>query len=366
MLLRFWGVRGSLPSPPLFSEIKEKIREALLLAFDKGLYSDRESLSEFADSLPPLFSGFVGGNTPCVEISHGERTLIFDAGSGIKNLGAYMTPRSDEDVYEALRNSDVKFDTLKEIKKPGREVDLFLTHTHWDHIQGFPFFAPIYDKDTRLNIYSASPRAVEDNLRIQQSSPLLFPIHFDELPAHISFLPVGKEGLELEPFKVDSMRLPHPGGSTAYRIKAFGKIVVFATDYELQDDSHETLKIKEELKDFIQKADVFISDSQYTYLESHSKEGWGHSNALNVVDMAQMSGVKNLYLFHHDPGYPDQKLYAMLEKATSYNKLLFPKGEMRIHLATEGLTVELASQAKAPPKRSSTPKKASQSKKEKT
>jgi phosphoribosyl 1,2-cyclic phosphodiesterase len=310
------------------------------------MLSDKETISNFVDTLPPLFTSFVGGNTPCLEISHEERILIFDAGSGIKNLGALLMPKTNMDIYEEIQKAHFKFGPLVENKKPQRNLDLFFTHTHWDHIQGFPFFAPIYEKDTHLTIYAVNPRAVEDNLRIQQSSPLLFPIHFDELAAKIQFKEIPQEGIDLAPFHIDFMRLPHPGGSTAYRIRAFGHSIIFATDYELQDDSIETLETKEELKEFIQNCDAFISDTQYTYLESHSKEGWGHSNALNVVDMAQMAGVKNLYLFHHDPSYSDQKLYTMLEKATSYNHLLFPKGSMAIHLASEGLTVEFTTPIK--------------------
>jgi ribonuclease BN (tRNA processing enzyme) len=368
MRLRFWGVRGSLPSPPAFPEIKDKIKEALLRAWETIPFPDAEKLSDFADSLPPTFANFVGGNTPCLEISHGDRMMIFDAGSGIKHLGDYLLREREADPRGAKagvgsgnetdlgsgdgepKPEDPRPDPRPDPRHKG-DLSLFLTHTHWDHIQGFPFFAPIYDPETRLTIHAADPVAVEGSLRIQQSTRLLFPMLFDELGAEITFKPVPPGGVSLPPFLVDSMALPHPGGCSAYRIKAFGHTIVFATDYELSDDSRETLAAKEELSRFVANCDVFVSDTQYTYLESHSKEGWGHSNALNVVDMAQMSGVKNLYLFHHDPGYPDSKLHSMLEKARNYNRLLFPKGSLDIHLASEGLTVEFKTLEKSEPAR---------------
>ncbi|MDR2612286.1 MAG: MBL fold metallo-hydrolase [Deltaproteobacteria bacterium] len=339
MIIRFWGVRGSLPSPSGFSELKEKIAMAVELALRERPAPD--DVERFVETLPDRITGFVGGNTPCLEISSSTRTLIFDAGSGIRSLGAHLTPKPELDIEEELRgNGKAQAKPRPARKGPKRHLDLLFTHTHWDHIQGFPFFAPVYDKDTSITIHAVNTRAVEDGLRSQQSTPLLFPIHFDELPAEIRFRTITEEGLTLGPFFIDTMRLPHPGGSTAYRIRAFGRTIVFATDYELLGDSPEVNRIREDLKAFIQSADVFISDTQYTYLESHSKEGWGHSNALNVVEMAQPAGVRRLYLFHHDPFNSDRKLYEMLEKASNYSELLFPGSALSIYLATEGTTVE--------------------------
>ncbi|MDR1079990.1 MAG: MBL fold metallo-hydrolase [Deltaproteobacteria bacterium] len=340
MIIRFWGVRGSLPSPSGFSELKEKIVQAVELALKaKPLPEDAE---RFVETLPDRITGFVGGNTPCLEISCQERILIFDAGSGIRKLGEHLTPRPELDIEEELRGRAKAGlpGAAGKAASPKRHLDLLLTHTHWDHIQGFPFFAPVYDKDTSITIHAVNSRAAEDGLRAQQSTPLLFPIHFDELPADIRFRALTEEGLRLGPFAVDFMRLPHPGGSTAYRVRAFGRTVVFATDYELLGDSPEVNRAREDLRAFVQGADVFISDTQYSYLESHSKEGWGHSNALNVVEMAHASGVKRLYLFHHDPSNSDRKLYDMLEKASNYSELLFPGSGLAICLATEGTAIE--------------------------
>ncbi|MDR1038101.1 MAG: MBL fold metallo-hydrolase [Deltaproteobacteria bacterium] len=350
MIIRFWGVRGSLPSPSGFSELKEKIVQAVELALSaKPAPEDAE---RFVESLPDRITGFVGGNTPCLEISCRDRILIFDAGSGIRNLGEHLTPRPELDIQEELRGKPGAASGGRKAASPRRQLDLLLTHTHWDHIQGFPFFAPVYDKDTSITIHAVNVRAAEDGLRTQQSTPLLFPIHFDELPADIRFRPLDEGGLKLGPFSVDFMRLPHPGGSTAYRIRAFGRTVVFATDYELLGDTPEVNRAREDLRAFMQGADVFISDTQYTYLESHSKEGWGHSNALNVVEMAHAAGVRRLYLFHHDPSNSDRKLYDMLEKASNYSELLFPGSGLSIYLATEGTSVEFPETPDGAPSRS--------------
>jgi phosphoribosyl 1,2-cyclic phosphodiesterase len=345
MIIRFWGVRGSLPSPPGNSELKDKMARAVELALRER--PAPEDAARFVAALPDSVTGFVGGNTPCLEISCRERTLIFDAGSGIRRLGDHLTPKPELDIEQELKSLSGGGHKASPGGPPApkappvkRQLDILFSHTHWDHIQGFPFFAPVYDKDTTITIHAANTRTVEDGLRAQQSTPLLFPIHFDELPAEIRFRTLTEEGLQLGPFSIDFMRLPHPGGSTAFRIRAFGRTVVFATDYELLGDTPEVNRARDDLRAFVQGADVFISDTQYTYLESHSKEGWGHSNALNVVDMAAAAAVKRLYLFHHDPSYGDVKLYDMLKKASSYSDLLFPGSGLSIHLATENTQLE--------------------------
>ncbi|MDR2460566.1 MAG: MBL fold metallo-hydrolase [Deltaproteobacteria bacterium] len=328
MLVRFWGVRGSLPSPPTNADIRAKITQAITIAQESFLAGEKLSVEELINKLPPHVPGFVGGHTPCLEISQGDRVLIFDAGTGIRELGSFLYPRL---------TSGTDSETLPSPKT----LDLFFTHTHWDHIQGFPFFAPIYDPNVTLNIYALDIDEVEKNLKIQQSTPHLFPMNFDNLSAKINFHKLTKAPLELAPFSIDFISLPHPGGSTAYKVKGQDQSVIFATDYELLDDCPTAVQEREQLCAFIQNATIFISDSQYTYLESHSKEGWGHSNALNVVNMAQLAGVKDLYLFHHDPNYNDEKLFSNLEKANIYNELLFAKSQMGIHLAIEGLSLEL-------------------------
>jgi phosphoribosyl 1,2-cyclic phosphodiesterase len=340
MRIRFWGVRGSIPTPPSSYELRDKIFKALTMALETRLKP--WDIPSFINMLPHEVKSFVGGNTPCSEISHGKRVLIFDAGSGIRNLGRLFTPSPSRDLLEALegRDGDSPGEKPPDIERPKLNLDLILTHTHWDHIQGLPFFAPIYSKDTNLNIHCHNVAKKRKNLETQQSDPSLFPINFDKLPATIVFHEFPKGGLELPPFSIESLELPHPGGSHAYRIKGLDNTVVFATDYEIAGDSADALRKKEALEDFIMGADVFISDTQYSYTESHSKEGWGHSSALNIVEMAVQCGVKKLYLFHHDPTYDDSKLYDILDKATSLARLLYPQSTLSIRLAAEDTIID--------------------------
>jgi phosphoribosyl 1,2-cyclic phosphodiesterase len=341
MRIRFWGVRGSIPAPPSSYELRDKIYKAITMALETRLKP--WDIPSFINMLPHEVKSFVGGNTPCIEISSGKCILIFDAGSGIRNLGQLFTPRPSRDLLDSLeKDDDVKEPSSVEIQRPvhNLNLNLFLTHTHWDHIQGLPFFTPIYSKDTILNIYGVDIESKKKNLELQQSGPSLFPLNFDSLPATINFHEFPDTGMVLAPFIIDSLSLPHPGGSTAYRIRGFNKTVVFATDYEIIESS-ESARKKEALKDFITNADVFISDTQYTYTESHSKAGWGHSSALNIVELAVQSGVKTLYLFHHDPSYDDLKLYDILDKASSLARLLYPQSSISIRLAAEDTVIEL-------------------------
>jgi phosphoribosyl 1,2-cyclic phosphodiesterase len=339
MIIRFWGVRGSIPAPPNSYELRDKIFKAVTMALETRLKP--WDIPSFINMLPHEIKSFVGGNTPCLEISHGNRTLIFDAGTGIRGLGSLFTPRPSKRLVESLLDGEAGPQEDGQEELPKLNLDLLLTHTHWDHIQGLPFFAPIYSRNTALTIWGRDIHEKQKRLALQMSDESLFPIDFKSLPATIVFKEFPDTGLELAPFQLDCLSLPHPGGSEAYRIKAFDKTVVFATDYELGSGSHEDSVKQEELKDFIADADVFISDTQYSYSESHSKEGWGHSSALNIVEMAVQCGVKKLCLFHHDPSYDDQKLYDILDKATSLARLLYPQNTLSLRLAVEDTIIDL-------------------------
>jgi phosphoribosyl 1,2-cyclic phosphodiesterase len=345
MKIKFWGVRGSIPSPLLDSELRSKIKLTLLEALEKK--PTKKNLETFIDSLPAPLKSHVGGNTPCLEVSNGKDILIFDAGSGIKNLGISLNPKPSVNILEEyISLSQDQPDTTNDenaLTMPGTglKINLFLTHTHWDHIQGFPFFSPIYHPSNTIDIYGVEAESLKQALMTQQASPNLFPISFESLSAKINFHNFPKEGLQIGPFFIEAIPLPHPGGSLAFRIKDKNRSVVLATDYEFLDNLPETKLSRKKLTRFIEKADVFISDTQYTYLESMTKEGWGHSNSLSVVEMAVKAGVQKFFLFHHDPDYSDAKLYDMLEKTIAYTKLLHPRNSMTIGLASEGTIIEL-------------------------
>ncbi|MDR1545315.1 MAG: MBL fold metallo-hydrolase [Deltaproteobacteria bacterium] len=340
MNIKFWGVRGSLPSPITPIEIRNRIKEALETVLRRQ--PAPQDLDAFIDELPPSTASTVGGNTPCLEIREGDEVLIIDAGTGIVGLGRslHAGPGSCE-LSELMAAADLKgalFHNRLAVDRP-RHLTLLLTHTHWDHIQGFPFFGPAYHCGNVIDVYGENGERIKEALTVQQASPRLFPVSLQQAGADIRFHSFPANGLTTGPFSIDSLPLPHPGGSLAFRIKVRNRVVVFATDYELVDAEPDSDRNRVELTRFAQDADVFISDTQYTYLESMTKEGWGHSNPLKVVEMAMKADVKKFFLFHHDPYYSDAKLYDMLRKTVTYTNLLYPGHDLEVRLAIEGETV---------------------------
>ena len=342
MIIKFWGVRGSIPTPGYPGYIKRRLKAALAEAVRVRPAPDR--LDEFIDSLPPSVNSQIGGNTPCLEITHEGERLIIDAGTGIAPLGLELNLRR---LTSGL-NPVLPVETLLPgpflpgPESANRPISLLFTHTHWDHIQGFPFFRPAYHPENAIDIYGADSKQVESTLALQQSSAKLFPIQLRDAGASLRFhdFPIG-QGLALGPFSIEALPLPHPGGSLAFKISAGGRAVVFATYYELREADPDSGRARAALQSFLEGADVFISDTQYTYLENLNKEGWGHSNPLNVVEMALQCDVKRFFLFHHDPHYSDAKLFDMLDMTISYINFLHPGNALEINLAIEGREIRL-------------------------
>lgn len=274
MKIRFWGVRGSIASP--------------------GRATAR-----------------VGGNTSCVELSCGKQRIVLDGGTGLRALGNHLVSTAAD--AEPL------------------EMTLLLSHVHWDHIQGLPFFVPTYAKSTALTIASGpnGTASLRETLERQMSAPV-FPVRFDELAARIET----REANVGEPFdigeaKVSLARGHHPGGVLAYRIDYGGKSIVYATDTEHYACVDPTLRR------LCDGADVLVYDAQYTPEEYASKVGWGHSTYAAGAELARAAGVGRLVLFHHDPSRSDEAVAEIEEKA----RLLFGS----TIAAREGLELDLAS-----------------------
>lgn len=231
-----------------------------------------------------------GGNTPCIEIRCGERILIFDAGTGIRELG------------ESLEARGIK------------EAELFFSHTHIDHISGFPFFAFCYDEANRLRIWSGDldgADSIEHALE-KFMSPPLFPLGLDFLMAQITYghFHVGDTVDLGEGVHIRTGSLNHPNGCTGYRIEYGGKSICFATDTE-----HTETGPDDALLDFIRGADILIYDATYTDAEYVNHIGWGHSTWEEGVRLCEAAGVKQLALFHHLPERDDDALDAIGEAA---------------------------------------------------
>jgi len=229
-----------------------------------------------------------GGNTTCVEMDLlGGQKVVIDAGTGIRELGDELLSRP-----EAV------------------DIHLLVTHIHWDHILGFPFFSPIYHPETRI-VVDGSIRAYKGlkTLFENRMGDGFFPVKFDELKANVTF----KDSLEkahttrIGETNVDSIRLHHPGGGLGFRFREENKLFAFVTDNELSDDAWEGSKIEDYVR-FCKGADLLIHDSQYTVSEIESRRGWGHTDTAHALALARDAEVKRLILYHHDPNRTDEDM----------------------------------------------------------
>jgi phosphoribosyl 1,2-cyclic phosphodiesterase len=258
----------------------------------------------------------VGGNTSTVEVRCGDARFVLDAGTGMRALGNSWLAEGDT------------------------HATLLLSHLHWDHIQGLPFFTPLYSPSTRLHIVSAEPEPEAARAALAaQMRPPTFPVDWTQLPSTLEF-----ETLDLDAGRVfgdvlvRGLRLPHPGGDvTAYRIDYAGRSVVYATDVERSPE------VDDGLLDFARGVDVLIHDAQYTPEEYRgqdgpSRRGWGHSTFETAAQLARAAGVGRLLLFHHDPSHDDEAVARIEARA----RWLFPYSEA----AKEGQTIELGAAPK--------------------
>jgi phosphoribosyl 1,2-cyclic phosphodiesterase len=313
MRIHFWGVRGSLPSPQLPLQIKSKISAIIERLTPEDLASP-EKRERFMAELPPWLFGVVGGNTPCITIQTQDfpDVLIFDAGSGIREMSAAMS---------------------REQAKPSR-YHLFFSHFHWDHIQGLPFFGPAYDPSVRMDFYS--PQKDLEQILQSQMRPPVFPVRMDTMGCrktfHVLTGPLVMGGLT-----ISYKSMNHPGGCYSYLVNDGRHRIIYATDTEL---TAADFSKNEENTRFFKDADLIIIDCQYTLGEAIEKYNWGHSAFSMAVDFAANWSIKHMVLFHHDPAYGDHKLYNMLQSARWYLERMNIKG-IELTLATEGLEITL-------------------------
>ena len=290
MLIRFWGTRGSIPTPGRTT----------------ALY---------------------GGNTSCVEVRADDGTVVaLDCGTGARPLGVDLLSRGP---------------TLP-------EMHILVTHTHWDHIQGFPFFLPAYVAGTRLSVYGARglDRTLEGSLSGQMQHTY-FPVQLDELRADIKFEEVAEERFRVGPFRVTSQLINHTTATVGYRLDGGDVSIAYVTDHEpfwwertSARQSHRFIHPGEERHvAFVAGVDVLIHDAQYADSEYPAKRGWGHSTVEYSVDLAVRAGVKRLVLFHHDPTHSDAWIRAQLNRAR--RRAAAQKSDVEIVAAAEGEQIEL-------------------------
>jgi phosphoribosyl 1,2-cyclic phosphodiesterase len=297
--LRFWGVRGSYAAP-------------------------------FASHLG------VGGNTSCVEIRAGDHLLICDAGTGIIPLG-----------NELMQQNKL------------REMMIILTHYHWDHVCGLPFFVPAFIPDWKINFFGPgdNPKLMEEYISAQMQAPY-FPVGTETWLAETNYLESNNDGFQYGPMKIKFSNVHHPGITYGYKIEVNGKTIVYASDNEcmfieksvkhrfdeFNEEEHELFKemINEEHQselNLIKDADILIHDAQYTPADYDKKRGWGHSCYIDAINTAIDANVKELYLFHHDPNYDDIAMEAIHKHS---NEIIKEKGSSLVcHIAKEGMVIDI-------------------------
>ena len=316
MQVRFWGVRGSIPAPLNGKEIRKKMLRVLEFAADKDISSSKNR-EEIINSLAKEECLVIGGNTTCVEVQTKDAHIIFDMGSGIRELG-----------YKILEQNSAA--------EP-KNLHIFLSHTHWDHIHGFPFFLPAYLPNYSITFYSPHSE-LQKRLDYQQDFRF-FPVSTDYMSCKKEFVELERDQeIKINSTIVKHIELHHPGKSYAYRVESEGKSFVFATDGEYNNLSFDRIN---SYIDFYKNADLLVFDAQYSFDEEIEKVDWGHSSALFGVDISIKSGVKKLAITHHGPEQNDDTIKKLCTNAIIYKKKNYSDNELEIFLAREGLKVTL-------------------------
>ncbi|MDM8523771.1 MBL fold metallo-hydrolase [Desulfococcaceae bacterium HSG8] len=318
MKVVIWGSRGSLPASVHAENIRYKIYRAIEAARGHDLRS-KEHIENFIDTeLPFSVRGGYGTNTSCVEIRDGEDYIILDSGSGIRDFGNYV---------------------MKTGKIPAT-YHIFMSHVHWDHICGFPFFVPAYIKGNRLNFYGFHDvHAVEQAFANQQEPPCFpVPLQYMQAERHFTQLKLGKT-YDIAGFRVSGIEQNHPQLSYGYSFEKAGKKIIYSTDSEHKEDSS---KEDYHFVKFFKNADMLIFDTQYSLMDAiYVKEDWGHSSNIIAVELSVRAGVKHLCMFHSEHTHSDANIDKMLKETKRYASIYDKSYPLRISHAYDGLEIEI-------------------------
>ncbi|MDY6967433.1 MAG: MBL fold metallo-hydrolase [Spirochaetota bacterium] len=267
-----------------------------------------------------------GGNTSCFELRSDKGDwIIFDAGTGLKVLGESLDLSKSHDI------------------------SIFISHPHWDHINGFPFFPPIYIPGNKITIYgSGTFESSLENIITGQMKYTYFPVRTAELQAELHYKEIKEDSFSVGNFHVESHLLNHPVTCLGYKIKYMDKVFVYLGDnepyYNVFDDDDDEVNIfasemNRQLYDFISGADALVTDSQYLPSEYKSHRGWGHSTTHDVINMAILTNVKKVFFFHHEPIRTDKEIDYIVDH---YRRKVEEKGyNLEIYAAMENTTFDV-------------------------
>ena len=318
MKVRFWGTRGSIPVSVTAPAIRAKILQALEGARGRH-FASHAAMEAYVDSLGFDVRGTFGGHSSCVQIdTGGPEHFILDLGTGVRGLGQAMLERFGPGAPQTYH--------------------VFLSHLHWDHIMGLPFFTPVYLPGNRFIVHSGHPHA-EQALRRQQDEPS-FPVRFDQFSAKFEF----HTAVPGEPFEAGGLRATallqrHAGDSYGWRFEHAGKTLVYSTDSEhrLEDDAERARFV-----DFFDRADAVVFDAMYSLADAISvKEDWGHSSNIVGVELCQAARARRLVMFHHEPAYDDTRIARVLEETRRFEQITRDGHALEVLSAWDGLELDL-------------------------
>jgi len=317
MRIRFWGTRGSIATAMTAAQLQRKLVSALKQAAGRDLHKPGEIDAVIA-GLDFAVGQTFGGESSCVQLDIGsDEYVLCDMGSGGRVFGnhALAARRGVPAVYH-----------------------VFMSHTHWDHISGFPFFIPAYIPGNTIRIYGCHAW-LEESFR-RQHGPPSFPVEWARLGADIRFVALEPDRpQEVAGLRVTPKRQHHTGDSYGYRFEHAGRIVVYSTDSEHKLDNPATTQT---FAEFFRDADLVIFDAQYSLADATSlKEDWGHSSNVVGVELCQMARARHLCLFHHEPTYDDERLATLLAETRRFEELTRGDHALKVIAAYDGLEVEV-------------------------
>ena len=319
MKVKFWGCRGSLPASHSGDQEHQKVRQLLHRMIDAKITS-KDQIDGFVEELPFYLKSSYGTNTCCIQIIGGDEIVICDAGSGIRDLGKTLIAMGPD---------------------MPKVIHILMSHLHWDHIQGFPFFIPAYIQGVTINIYGCHD-TIQDAFIRQQDVPT-FPVQLRDMGSRINFTTLDKnEQYDIAGLQVSITEQPHPGLSYGYRFEKDQQVIVYSTDAEHADDCHDE---DYPFLEFIRDADILIFDGQFSLADHlYTKQNWGHSSNLVGIEMAVRAQVKRLFLFHSDHTFNDESLENFLEDSRRYLEIYDAEAVLDIAIAYDGMLVDLDSE----------------------